>query len=333
MTAVLIASYVFLFILIVALAIAFGGTAFRIIVRRFLRHQMLLVTVPHHVANRHGIHEDKAIDLSTELFERLHERGVQFSIETAVHGIGEEIHFYLVVPRNRVGLATDIITSLWTGVKVAHIDDYDLWLDGSGKTESGTPQNSVLSGGYLTQLRPYPITLKAPKKGNFDPFLEVLRVLSGVHTIGEGVAIQWVVKPAHPGLAQEVSRLINGFAGGRFGNPNKLLHEEFPVTPLTVNLLEQKVSAPLFAVNCRILTASTTPTDRLKKIGEAYASASQGIAYNELKYNKAGSIKKFLPEFIGRHFNESEQMILSARELSYLMRLPTGLTPAPKLKK
>ena len=65
----------------------------------------------------------KEIALSGQLLSGLSNLGIPFSLETAVHNIGEEIHFYVGVPRDSAEFVTQQINGLWSDAVVEEVEE------------------------------------------------------------------------------------------------------------------------------------------------------------------------------------------------------------------
>ena len=67
------------------------------------------------------------ISLSSQLFSLLSNLKIPFSLETAVHNIGEDIHFYIAVPESSVDFTIRQIQGLWSEAQVQRADDYTVF--------------------------------------------------------------------------------------------------------------------------------------------------------------------------------------------------------------
>lgn len=289
----------------------------------------LLVIVPQGLINPFANHRPHEIDLSADLYKRLNELNIPFALETAVHNVGEEIHFYISVPTLYSKTTAQLIESLWSNGYVRTAEDYELWLGNSPKN------HGHVSAGYLSQAKPYCVPLKSSHRGHFEPFLGILRHMSNLAAVGEGATIQWVVRKADPHLAIDIGNHLQKFRRGEY-HPSRHVHEHFILTPKTIKLLEEKVSSPLFAVNCRIITAATTDTaeNLLSHLASHFeAGSTTGDQHNNFKLVKPKQIDRLLDAFLSRRFEPSQEMILTADELATYFHLPGSTTSVPKIKR
>jgi hypothetical protein len=291
--------------------------------------ERLLVIVPQGLINPFTEHRFSEINQSTELYKRLGELHIPFTLETAVHSVGEEIHFYILVPRFAMKKTVKLIESLWPTGYVAHADEYDLWL-------AETPaEGGHIAGAYLTQAKPFCIPLKTAFKGHFEPFLGVLRRLSGLAAVGEGAAIQWIVRPADPRLINDIADHLQKFRGGEY-HPSRHVHERFILTPETIKLLEAKARSPLFAVNCRVVAAGARGNGKaiLKElVGHMEEATIAGDQHNAFTMVSPKNANTFLDSYFNRRFESAHEMILTADELATYFHFPGPHTATPKIKR
>ncbi len=291
--------------------------------------QRLLVIVPQGLTNPFAGHRISEINQSAELYKRLGELRIPFTLETAVQAVGEEIHFYLIVPRYAVKKSIKLIESLWPTGYVTYADDYELWL-------ADTPaEGGHIAGVYLAQAKPFCIPLKTGFKGHFEPFSGVLRQLSSLAAVGEGAAIQWVVRSADPRLIVDIADHLQKFQAGEY-HASRHVHERFLLTPETIKLLEKKAGSPLFAVNCRIVAAGSRGNGKsiLRELAGQFEEATlAGDQHNSFSTVSPKNFDKFLESFFNRRFESAQEMILTAEELATYFHFPGPTTSVPKIKR
>ncbi len=322
---VLTASYIFLLILLLVFVIAVSAAIIHRLSRHFLKHAILAVTFPRGSTRDRVFNPQQEIEASQELYKRLYEMRIPFALEMAAHGAGEEIHFYIIMPRAYAERAKRQIEILVSDATVTQSGDYDLWTTQGAHTH--------MRGAYINQQRSYPLPLKTLKNANLSPFLPILRVMSGLKIIGEGAAIQWIVQPAQRSYGEKIGSLISRLNVGVYRS-SELLDKNFIITPETIQLLEEKISQPLFCVNARVVVTADDPA-RARELSDALARCfigTTGANYNEIGQTKPRDPDLFLSEFFSRSFDAEQQMILSASELATLFRFPTAATPAVKVK-
>lgn len=293
--------------------------------RRFWSHrrfELLLIIVPlgNEVQPFAANHKLSEIGATVELLERFAKYKTTFAFEAAVHHVGEEIHFYIYAPRRHKKEIVHDVQAIFPGSKVEP-GDYDVWMEGS-----------ELEIAHVRQSKPFMVPLSLAVAPMRDTFSEILRQLSHLRVLGEGVALQWVIKPLSPSMKQECVALVSSLAKGT-ARSFKLLDEGFLATPQTIGLLEEKLVSPLYSVNCRIVIAHARREEAkrlLRTIGEAFARASKGMLYNELYLVPAKKVSRSLSMFTYRAFDQKEEMVLNAQEIAGLFHFPTRHSNVPK---
>src|SRR3989338_7290425 len=151
-----------------------------------LKLRVLLVKLPQKLEKESKAEEPlKEINLTSQLLSELGNLKIPFSLEVAVHNIGEEIHFYLSVPKDSIQFAMRQIQGLWNDAYVEEVEDYNIF-----------NSQGVSEGVFLKQKETYVLPIRTYEEANLDTFLPVLSTLSKIQEIGEGMAIQVLVKPA-----------------------------------------------------------------------------------------------------------------------------------------
>lgn len=289
----------------------------------------LLVLVPQGISHPFTEHRPHEIENSTELYKRLHELHIPFTLEVAVHTVGEEIHFYISTPRLHARRVRALIQTLWHTSSVVQADEYELWLD------VPTEKDAHVAIGYLGQARSYLVPLQTARRGHFEPLTGVLRHLANLSAVGEAGALQWVVREADAGLMNDIRTHLERLRRGEY-HPSRHIHEHFILTPESLGLLEEKVRSPLFAVNCRLVTASAdgNATELLEKLANHIeASSVTDNQHNHFKLIRPKNNSKALAEFFARRFEPAQTMILTAQELATYIHLPGPRTPSPKIRR
>jgi len=322
MTWQLATGYIFFLVLMMWFAFAVMNYATH---RRFWAHrryELLLVKIPlgNEVRPFATDHKLSEIGATAELFERLAGYHITFAVEAAVHHIGEEIHFYIHIPKQRKKEIVRDIQMIFSGAEVLP-GDYDVWMEGS-----------EIEIAHLRLAKPFLVPLSSGVQATRDPFAEVLRQISQMKIVGEGVALQWVIKPLAPNRREEYVEAIESLRGGR-ARSFKFLDEGFLATPETIEVLTEKLDSPLFTANCRILVAHANKSEAkriIRDIGNAFARASSGMLYNELYSVPAKKPSRSLSMFTHRALDVKEEMVLNAQELASVFHFPTRHSAIPK---
>ncbi len=309
-----------------------------------LKLRSLLIRLVH--KNQEDTKSDplKEINLTSQLLSSLSNLGIPFSLETAVHNIGEEINFYICVPTDSVQFVMRQINGLWNDAVIEEVDDYNIF------NHSGVSQ-----GIYLKQKETFALPIRTYEEANLDTFLPILNNLSKIQEIGEGAAIQVLIKPAPATLKKSISNLIYQLKKGKKLDEvlkvNKMITlEDFrkalagkkedknapkPVMEEeTIKALEKKIGKQLFAVNVRLVISATNQM-RADELTQSFAGSFdqfEAPLRNGIKAVKARNQKEFLFQYIFRVFDESQRMLLGTDELVSLFHLPTSATDIPRLK-
>lgn len=288
-----------------------------------------------------GLDWKDEVNLSAQLFGILAGLKSPFIFETAVHHIGEEIYFYAAVPRESVEFICRQIEGLWEEASVEPIDDYNIF------NSSG-----ITSGIYLKQKLSYALPVRTYIEANVDTFSPILSGLSKINEIGEGAAIQILVKPAMSSAKKSVLHIIDNLKKGiklddiltanefKFKDikeaisPDKKEKLEKIIDDESIKTLESKISKPLLSVNLRVLVsaASQYQVDALIESIAGGFSQFSAPRRNELKIIKPRNPKKLIYQFSFREFDDSQSMILNTEELASFFHLPSSSTEIPKIK-
>ncbi|MEK7114514.1 MAG: DUF87 domain-containing protein, partial [Patescibacteria group bacterium] len=282
------------------------------------------------------------INLSAQLFGILAGLKSPFIFEAAVHHIGEEIHFYCAVPRESIEFVSRQIEGLWEEASVELIDDYNIFNSAAGAATSGI---------YLKQKLSYALPIRAYVEANIDTFAPILSGLSKINEIGEGAAIQLLIKPAPASAKKSILQIIDNLKKGiklddafnagalKFKDIKKAINPEKEklekiVDDESIKALELKISKPLLSVNLRVLVsgASQYQVDAILESVVGGFSQFSAPRRNELKIIKPRNPKNLIYQFSFREFDDAQSMILNTEELASLFHLPSSCTEIPKIK-
>lgn len=328
-------------------------------VARALNMVLLRVSLPRESTTENGQNqrpEKEVISVMEQLFSSLtsiHAKGWNkfvfgepyIALELAVHHIGEEIHFYIAVPRNYADMFEKQIHGLFAAAEVEPVRDYNIF----------NPAG-VAGAGYFSVTENQILPFKTYARLESDPLGGIVTALSKLQKEGEGAAIQILVRPSHRGeirkLAQKVAHeMQTGYdfktAFSRAKHPPKKPKDpskqkpESPraVTPFEdeiIKALQSKASKPLFDVNMRIVV-SAEKEDRagqiLDDVGSSFTQFN-APALNNLKLVKVrgGALKNFVFEYAFRMFRNSRSFVLSSEELTSLYHFPTTSGLMPRVK-
>jgi hypothetical protein len=266
------------------------------------------------------------------------------AFELAVPHIGEEIHFYCAVPKRALEVTTKQIQSLWNGASVEQVrDDYTIF----------NPQGAV-AGATLGLRDDYALPLRTYNEIGIDTFGAIAGALTKVNEIGEGAAMQIVLRPAPKGAKKHITHTIQELKRGislehllkrggfSFGEMKRALapekeekeKEERIIDDDAVKMVAEKLAKPLFEVNIRVL-ASAPSVFQAKDILDAILAGFEQFGSphrNAFRVTIAKNPTKTIRDFIFRNFREDQMMLLGSEEVASLYHFPTPFMETPRLK-
>jgi hypothetical protein len=345
----------------VALSITIGiiaGVAVYFIIRAFarariaesLRTSLFLIKIPKTEAgSEQGNSENK--DFKSELahFEQLLgslaaiKKPIVF--EVAVPHVGEEIHFYIGVPKLSSEVAVKQIQGLWNGASVELMqDDFNIF-----------NVNGATVAAYIAEKENYALPIRTYAELGTDSFESIVGAFAKINEIGEGAALQLVIRPAFKDSKKVIQRYIEFLKKGE--TLEKVLGKGFPVSasdvadvfnPKTkeekkedrvvddeaIKALQMKAAKQLFDVNIRIVASAGSPFQAGDILDGLTAGFSQfgSSMRNDFRVVKPKNPKNIINHFIYRTFDDDEKMTLSAEEIASIYHLPISSTETPRVK-
>ena len=346
---------IFTTIIIIAIALLVVGGVFlffmrqrerKMRMRQALDLHLLLLRFPRIARNEQERKDFKdEINLSAQLYSTLLGLKVPFALEVAVHHIGEEIHFYVGVPKESLDPVRRQIEGVFTDVQVEPIDDYNIF-NATGAS----------AGVYVKQRYSYALPIRTYQEANVDTFSSILSGFSKVSELGEGAALQVLIRPASESAKKSIFRMIGQLrTGEKFedilgGGNETLVHmkkifagkdatQPTPEQPRTVNedavkALESKIAKSLVLANVRIVTSAINPLqaeDLLNGIAQGFAQFSAPFR-QELRIAKPRQLQRFLRQYSFREFDERAAICLNTEEMASLFHMPTPSLEVPRIK-
>ncbi len=317
---------------------------------------LFLISVPReNLASQDKQSEKEIISVMEQLyssFTNLHAKGWNkfiygepyISLEIAVHHLGEEIHFYMAVPRSYEEIFEKQVNGLFPTAQVERIKDYNIF----------NPQGVSL-GASLKLKSSSILPFKTYQSLPADPLGGLVTTLSKLQKEGEGASIQIIIRPSHQDslrkLAQKTAKEMQ--SGLNFSkalslakHPPKKPKEGQPeperpkaITPFeeeVVKGIQGKASKPLFDTNIRLVVSAPDQgraSQLLNDLSGAFVQFSAN-EMNSLQLSKftGGTLEKFLFNFSFRLFDNSQIALLSSEEVTSLFHFPLGTTLAPRIK-
>jgi hypothetical protein len=337
-----------------------GGFAVYFLVRRLavkkfsdsLRTSLFLISVPRILPDDKNKNEAKDFKSEIAHFEELL-GGLSafkkpFSFEIAVPHVGEEIRFYLAVPKLMSEVASKQIQGLWSGANVELLrDDFNIF-----------NVNGTTAAAYVAQKESYALPIRTYAELGIDSFEPILGTLAKINEIGEGVALQIVMRPTAKDISKSIRKYIELLKKGE--PAKKVLGGGFPVSledlgdafsPKTdeekakkrterivdeemVKALQAKISKPLFEVNVRVVASAGSQFQVEDIVDGVTAGFGQfgSPTRNDFKIVKPRNPKRVVHDFIFRSFDAGTAMVLSSEEIASFYHLPISTTEAPHVK-
>jgi len=344
---------------------------------RALNMSLFLITLPKKKAKREEGEAPKSQKEIISVMEQLYASlsNIRETKDTFIYGqphlafeiatpqIGEEIAFYMAVPRGYEDVIEKQIHGFYAEASVARTEDYNIF----------NPQG-VSAGGYLKLAKSYVLPFKTYQNLETDPLNEITNTLSKLEEEGEGAAIQIIVRPCSSGrwtefglkIAKEMQqgrnyemakikagrgwlrRTFGYFAEAIKGPPRQKREPGQPaetesqkaLTPLqeeVIKALEGKASKVGFEVNLRLLVSAGNQQRAEQILSHLESAFVQFNApnLNQLKsfHKKKGrGLKKLIYNFSFRLFNPGQKTLLNTEELTSLFHFPTTTIETPKVK-
>jgi len=279
-----------------------------------------------------------------------------FVLELAVPALGEEISFYVAVPRSKSLMLEKQLLAIFPRAQIKEEkNDYNIF-NSKGVTLGSVAElktNSVLP------IRTY-------DKLNVDPMEVISNAFSKLEKEGEGAVMQIIVSPADGSFFQRIQNIIKSVrkgeplskalsAGGSglgktflealsglitgAGSSSKkkdesqlgkLIDEEI------INLLNAKASRDLMKTNIRLLFSGKTKEEVAGHLNELKSAFSQFTEPNGnsfvFKDCEGKKLDKLFYQFAFRIFDKNEAFYLNTSELTSVFHFPAAPLSTPKVK-
>ncbi len=273
-----------------------------------------------------------------------------FALELTVPVIGEELEFYIAVPRRFVPTAEKIIQGIFPDAQLAISKDYNIF----NPVGEALGSRVVFTGGRFYPMRTY-------QKLEGDPMRALTNVFTKLAREGEGAALQIIARPAAKKwknkLKKHAKLLFQGKVPKDFlttavegigkitgtgvisSPPQNQMDPMKRLTPLEeerVRALEGKAGKVLFDTNIRLVSSADTKERAdaiLQSLEVAFAQFTDpnlnGLRTERLQKNK---LKRLLFNFSFRVFDPRSRVVLSTEELTSIFHFPNVPTETPHVK-
>ncbi|MEK7145626.1 MAG: type IV secretion system DNA-binding domain-containing protein, partial [Patescibacteria group bacterium] len=260
------------------------------------------------------------------------------------------IKFFVTVPRRYRDFVEQQITAQHPDAFVEETEDYNIF----------SPTGTIL-GGYLEFKRDPFFPIKTYRKLESDPLNGLTNVLSKVPET-DGVAIQYIIRPAHKHwrkVGKRVSKnMLKGMSleeaiknkksgGGIMSwispkskeelSQNQRMSGSTMITQAEQEMtkgIDEKLAKGGLEVNIRVVVSAKSGSDAHHLLEDVMGAFSQFNVYEHgnafvkaVPYRKRHLIKKF----IYRGFDETRRLVLNTEEMASIWHLPLKTTETPSI--
>lgn len=272
-----------------------------------------------------------------------------FTLELALSNFSEHIVFYSAVPLEHADLFEKQLLAVYPDAKLReHKEDYNPF------NESGvTIASSATAGGEVA----YPIQTSSVFAE--DPLNVLLSAFSKINRDGEGVAVQFVVRPLgksfnvhYSGILERIKKgtkakdalrgigaqIVGEFAEAAKGVFFGVKEKKEPIVDETaVKNIEEKISSPIVDTNIRIVVSAGTQQRAESILNDVESAFNQfeKPQSNSVKWKretKKGGLMETVYRYTFRMFSDKESFPLNLKELSTMFHFPVMAVSSPELK-
>ena len=275
--------------------------------------------------------------------------------EITVPHYGEEIYFYVALPKKEIEFLRKTVLGFWPGAEISLVkEDYNVF------NPSGFSLASIVK---LKNHSYLPIkSYKELAQANVDILDSFLSAFNKLSKEGEGLAWQIILTPVSASENKKILNIVKklregeklsnvlekGFASEIF----KILSEAFipkseetkkkedeekvkpkPIEEIAIKNLEFKASKPLFKLNIRLISSTNDEilADQILSSLESPFHQFSNPGFNEFYYfrPKGKYIKKVFYQFAFRLFDPSQSFLLNTEEITSFFHFPTSYIKNP----
>lgn len=274
-------------------------------------------------------------------------RGRTDEMALEIVSLDELITFYITVPRNIREFVEQQIHAQYPSANFEEVTDYNLF----------SPTGTVV-GGYLVLKRNNILPFKTYKELEAEPLNPITNSMSKIAP-GDGVAVQYIIRPVAGGWRKIGMNVVNGMQKGKsfkeasggsgFSGWTKAVSssvkttddQDKPPRQLTqaeqqmMQRIEQKISKAGLEVNIRLVSSGKTASQAQANLTQLMQAFSQFNIYefgNAFEKSIPSKISKLVEDFTFRKFNSKYSMILNTEELASLYHLPSATTDTPNIR-
>ncbi|MCK9344752.1 MAG: type IV secretion system DNA-binding domain-containing protein [Candidatus Pacebacteria bacterium] len=272
-----------------------------------------------------------------------------FTLELALSNFSEHIVFYSAVPLEHADLFEKQVLAVYPDAKLReHREDYNPFNEGGA---------TVVSCAQAASDAAFP--LRTFEAFTQDPLNVLLSTFSKINKDGEGVAVQFVIRPMGESLnsrykfaldqvkkgvkakdalkgtgAQIVGEFAKAAKGILFGESKK---EEKPIDDLAVKNITEKIASPIVDTNIRIVASAQTAVRAEAMLNEVESSFNQfgSPQSNAIKWKreaKGNTLAGAVSRYTFRMFSDEESFPLNLKELATMFHFPVTAVSSAELK-
>jgi hypothetical protein len=275
--------------------------------------------------------------------------------EIAVPHYGEEIYFYIAVPKKEIDFLRKTVLGFWPGAEISLVkEDYNIF------NPTGFSLASVVklkNHSYLP-IRSY----KELAQANVDPLDSFLSAFNKLSKEGEGLSWQIILTPVPATENKKILGMVKKLREGEklsdvlskniFADILRFLGEAFipkkeetkkkeeeekmkpkPIEEIAIKNLEFKASKPLFKLNIRLVASSNDEitADQILSALESPFHQFTNPGFNEFYYfrPKGNYLKKVFYQFAFRLFDRRQSFLLNTEEITSFFHFPTSYIKNP----
>jgi len=275
--------------------------------------------------------------------------------EVAVPHYGEEIYFYIAVPKKEIDFVRKTVLGFWPGAEISLIkEDYNIF-NPTGFSLASIVQ--LKNHSYLP-IRSY----KEIAQSNVDPLDSFLSAFNKLSKEGEGLAWQIILTPVPASVNKKILGIVKKLREGEklsdalyksfFSDILKVLGEAFiykkeekkkkeeeekmkpkPIEEIAIKNLEFKANKPLFKLNVRLIASANDEisADQILSALESPFHQFTNPGFNEFYYfrPKGKYLKKVFYQFAFRLFDHKQSFLLNTEEITSFFHFPTSYIKNP----
>jgi hypothetical protein len=308
-----------------------------------LETKLVLIRIPK--AGGEGKDLKKEIAVSEQLLNSVAAFGAPVAFEIAVPHVGKEIHFYASMPARLADAFVKQIHSLWNDSVVEAAEDYNIF-----------NYAGVSAGAAIALKERFVLPIRTYDEVDADTFLPILGGLNNINEIGEGGAIQFVIRPAGKKFKKEAQGALRSlkkgwklgdvlksnfnvslsdFSDALKGSAKNDEKKESRMDEEAVKVLNAKLTKPFFEVNVRVVASAPSQFQADSILNGLTAGFSQLSAPNRNEFRIVRvkeNDREFFHDYSFRGFDPQRAVVLNSGELASIFHLPVSSTDIPNVK-